>query len=119
MGNPFVHIDLQTNDPERAKAFYGKLLDWELQPMPEMDYTMINVGEGTGGGIGKGHAPDVPPQWLPFIQVGDVAETTQKARELGATVAMEASEIPNIGWFSIIVDPTGARVGFFQGKEEG
>lgn len=51
MGNPFVHIELMSTDVGKAKAFYGKLFDWKLEdmPIPEMTYTMIKVGEGTGG----------------------------------------------------------------------
>ena len=52
MANPFVHIELMSTDVGKAKAFYGKLFDWKLEdmPMPDMTYTMIKVGEGTGGG---------------------------------------------------------------------
>jgi predicted enzyme related to lactoylglutathione lyase len=27
MANPFVHVELNTTDPAKAKAFYGKLFD--------------------------------------------------------------------------------------------
>ena len=37
MGNPFVHVELQTQDPAKAKAFYGGLLDWKLEGTPGMD----------------------------------------------------------------------------------
>ena len=52
MPNPFVHVELDTTDLEKAKAFYSKLFDWKLEPfpMPEGEYTMINVGEGTVAG---------------------------------------------------------------------
>src|SRR5690242_351761 len=55
MANPFVHVELNTTDTAAAKAFYGKLFDWHLEdmPMPNGTYTMIKVGEGTGGGIVK------------------------------------------------------------------
>ena len=119
MGNPFVHLDLQTPDPEKAKTFYGELLQWRLHIPPgmeEMGYTMIDVGEGTGGGIAHSLAPEAPSAWTPFIEVADVKATTRKAKELGATIVSEAAEIPNVGWVSTIEDPTGARVGFFQAK---
>lgn len=121
MGNPFVHLDLQTSDPEKAKAFYGELLQWRLHVPPgmeEMDYTVIDVGEGTGGGIGKSPSPEAPSVWMAFIDVADVEATTRKAKELGASIVSEVGEIPNIGRFSVIEDPTGARVGFFQAKDE-
>ncbi|MBI5557176.1 MAG: VOC family protein [Deltaproteobacteria bacterium] len=116
MANPFVHIELETNDLARAKDFYQKLFDWKLEEVPGMDYTMINVGEGTGGGMMKNPVPDAPSHWLAYVQVDDVAAATSKAKSLGATVCKEPTEIPGYGWFSVITDPTGAALAFWQGK---
>ena len=69
MANPFVHIELHTQDPERAKKFYGELFDWTLEDFPDMNYTIINVGEGTGGGMMKSPMPDAAPQWVPYVLV--------------------------------------------------
>ena len=53
MANPFVHIELQTKDLAKAKDFYSRLFDWKLEDVPapggDLPYTLINVGEGTGG----------------------------------------------------------------------
>ena len=45
MANPFVHVELQTNDPASARKFYTSLFGWKLQdvPMPGGTYTMIDV----------------------------------------------------------------------------
>jgi rubrerythrin len=40
-----------------AKAFYRELFDWKLTDISGMDYTMIGVGEGTGGGLMKNLVP--------------------------------------------------------------
>ena len=114
MKNPFVHVELQTGDTEKAKEFYGGLLSWSLRDVPEWGYTMIEVGEGTGGGIAKNPEPDTPSHWLAFIQVDDAQASTKKVTELGGKVLKEVSEIPSIGWYSVIADPTGAKVGLFQ-----
>ena len=55
MANPFVHVELNTADVAKAKSFYRELFDWQLEDMPmaEVSYTMIKVGEGTGGGVMK------------------------------------------------------------------
>jgi uncharacterized protein len=116
MANSFVHVELQTNDVNRAKDFYTRLFDWKLEDIPGMDYTMINVGEGTGGGMMKNPMPEIPSHWLAYVQVDDVAASTEKARSLGATIAMEVTEIPDIGWFSVMVDPTGAALALWQPK---
>ncbi|MFZ1548641.1 MAG: VOC family protein [Candidatus Nitrotoga sp.] len=120
MANPFVHIELQTGDVAKAKEFYSKLFDWKLEdlPMPggSGTYTMINVGEGTGGGMMTSPAPGVPPQWLAYIGVDDVAASTAKAKLLGATVVQDVMEVGSYGWMSIIVDPTGATFALWKEK---
>ncbi len=120
MANPFVHIELQTGDVAKAKEFYSKLFDWKLEdlPMPggSGTYTMINVGEGTGGGMMTSPAPGVPPHWLAYIGVDDVAASTAKAKSLGATVVQDVMEVGSHGWMSIMVDPTGATFALWKGK---
>jgi len=116
MPNPFVHIELQTQDVDKSKKFYASLFDWKLEEIPGMDYTVINVGEGTGGGMMKKPVPGIPDNWLPYILVVDAAASTKKARALGVTIAKDVTEIPGFGWFSVILDPTGAAFGLWQPK---
>lgn len=119
MGNPFVHIELATNDVDKEKAFYGKLFDWKLEDVdmgPGETYTSVRVGEGTGGGIMRNPIPGEPSSWHAYVQVDDVKATTKKAVELGGSVIKDVTEIPGMGWYSFIKDPTGAELGLFQNK---
>jgi len=119
MANPFVHVELNTIDVAKAKSFYGKLFDWKLEdvPMSEGSYTMIQVGEGTGGGLMKHPIPGAPSAWLAYVLVDDVKAATGKAKSLGATVMKDVTEVMGMGWFSIITDPTGAVLGMWQAKK--
>jgi predicted enzyme related to lactoylglutathione lyase len=116
MANPFVHVELNSTDVAKAKAFYGSLFDWKLEdmPMPVGTYTMIDVGEGTGGGMMTHPVPGAPSAWLPYVLVDDVTVCTKKAADLGAQVMRDVTEIPGMGAFSIIVDPTGATIGLWE-----
>ena len=116
MGNAFVHVELQTQDLVKAKKFYQGLFDWKLEDLP-MGYTIVQVGEGTGGGMMKNPVSDAPSQWLAYIHVDDVTASTKKAKGLGAKVVQDVTEVPNYGWFSVILDPTGAAVGLWQVKD--
>ncbi len=118
MANPFVHVELNTTDVDKAKAFYTKLFAWKLEdvPMPGGSYTMISVGEGTGGGMMKHPMPGAPSMWLAYVQVDDIAAATQKAKSLGATVIKDVTEVMGAGWLSIIIDPTGAPLGLWKPK---
>ncbi len=116
MANPFVHVELATQDLEKSKKFYTSLFNWKLEEIPGMDYTIIMVGEGTGGGMMKKPDPGIPDNWLPYILVDDVRASTKKAKSLGATICKDVTEVPDMGWFSVITDPNGATFGLWQSK---
>src|SRR5437867_5595976 len=120
MANPFVHVELNTPGPEKAKAFYSKLFDWQLEDVPDAavstgSYTMVKVGAGTGGGIMK-QVPGGPSGWLAYVQVDDIHAATRKAKSLGGKVMKDVTEVMGMGWLSIIVDPTGAALGLWKAK---
>lgn len=119
MPNPFVHVELNTNDIAKAKSFYGALFDWKLEdvaiPGDPDPYTIIGVGDaGTGGGMMRHVVPGAPPVWLAYVLVDDVDAATKKARELGAKITREVTEVPGFGRLSIIIDPTGAELGLWE-----
>ena len=120
MANPFVHVELNTPDPEKAKAFYSKLFEWELEEIqnsavPDAKYTIVKVGKGTGGGIMK-QVPDGPTGWLAYVAVDDIHAATKKAQSLGAKIMKDVTEVPGMGWLSFIQDPTGSLLGLWQSK---
>jgi predicted enzyme related to lactoylglutathione lyase len=118
--NPFVHVELNTPDPEKAKQFYSRLFQWKLGDVPNPavpagSYTMIEVGNGTGGGIMR-QMPGGPSGWLAYVEVDDIHAATQKAESLGGKVVKDITEVPGMGWFSFIQDPTGALLGLWKSK---
>jgi uncharacterized protein len=121
MGNPFVHVELHTNDVNRSRTFYSKLFDWKLEDVSMPDgrtYTMIGVGDGTGGGMMKQPMPGTPPQWLAYVAVDDIQASTKKAKELGATIVQDVMEVGSYGWMSVISDPTGAVLALWKPKQK-
>ena len=116
MANPFVHVELNTTDVAKAKGFYSKLFDWKLEdlPMEGGTYTMIHVGEGTGGGLMKHPMPGAPSMWLAYVLVDDVDAATKNVKALGGTVMKDKTEVMGMGWLAIIVDPTGAHLGLWK-----
>jgi predicted enzyme related to lactoylglutathione lyase len=121
MNNPFVHAELATTNVRKAKAFYSKMFKWKLTDMPSSatggKYTMIDVGKigyGSGGGMMPQCIPDAPSAWMPYVAVKDIDAATKKAKKLGATICKGVTEVPGMGWLSIIVDPTGAMIGLWE-----
>ena len=120
MANPFVHVELNTPDPEKAKAFYSKLFQWELEEIPNSavpagTYTIVKVGTGTGGGIMQ-QVPGGPAGWLAYVAVDDIHAATQKAKSLGGKIMKDVTEVPGMGWLSFIKDPTGSILGLWKPK---
>jgi predicted enzyme related to lactoylglutathione lyase len=79
-------------------------------------YTVIKVGEGTGGGLVRNPIPGAASDWLAYVMVDDVAAMTGKAKSLGAAVVSDVTEVKGAGSFSIIKDPTGAILGLWEPK---
>lgn len=112
----FCWNELMTRDPEAAGKFYSELIGWNPTDsgMPGMDYTLMKVGDKDAGGMMKMPAEvpaQVPSHWMAYITVDDVDGCAKKVSELGGQVVVPPQDIPNVGRFCVIQDPTGATVG--------
>jgi len=114
MSNPFVHLELCTSDTKNAKDFYSDLFGWQFSDtdMGNMIYSTFKPSSGPGGGIFS--MPNMPTAWLAYVGVEDIHASTEKAKSLGATICNGPMEIPNVGWMTMLTDPTGATIAMFQ-----
>ena len=115
MTKPVVHLELHTGDLPGARHFYAGLCGWrpERITVPSGSYLALEWGGGLGGGIVECSARR--PLWLPYVEVADVGEATERARELGATVALEPHEGP-AGWRAVVAAPAAGELAFWQPK---
>ena len=106
----FCWDELHTKEMDAAKKFYGDVFGWTGKGDDGgMDYWHVRSGgKDIGGMTSHMGGPNVPPHWLAYIAVSDVDDTTKKAETLGGKVLMPAMEIPKVGRFSVVQDPTGA-----------
>ena len=54
MGNPIVHFEIRSTDPDASRAFYGELFGWSYPPGGFPGYTYVDSGVPAGtipGGI--------------------------------------------------------------------
>ncbi len=113
--NPVVHLELLTGDSARACAFYTRLFGWRTATV-ELEggsYQALEPGLGIGAGVVQGGTRR--SIWLPYVEVPDVAAATERARELGACVPVDARE-GAAGWRSVVATPEGAQIALWQSK---
>jgi predicted enzyme related to lactoylglutathione lyase len=113
--HPVVHLELHTGDLPRAAALYEELCGWRRQRIETRDGSYLYVGLGVGFGGGIVECDSRRPVWLPYVEVPEVAEATDRAGLLGASVLLEPREGP-AGWRSVVTSPAGGEIAFWQPK---
>ena len=111
MGNPIVHFEIRSTDPDATRAFYGELFSWSYPAGGIDGYTYVDSGVPSGtipGGVSplQGGGPLVTV----FAGVPDVQAALDKAVSLGASVVQGATSVPGVT-FGLFRDPQGQVVG--------
>ena len=110
----FMWNELMSRDIEAAKEFLCGLFDWTIEEWPMGDagtYFLLRRGEMHVGGamaMPKEVPEKVPSHWLGYVHVADVDATAAKTAEIGGTVLSPPMDIPDVGRFATLQDPTGA-----------
>ncbi|MBL8063320.1 MAG: VOC family protein [Anaerolineales bacterium] len=114
-----VHVEIPAANVDAAGQFYQELFGWKIQPMPEMNYTMFEAGDGDEYGGFTEVSPENPVgQVLIYIASDDIDEDLERVSELGGKVLHEKAEIPGNGWFGIFQDPTGNVLALYTGMKK-
>jgi predicted enzyme related to lactoylglutathione lyase len=116
LSNPVVHLELHTGDLPRALGFYARACGWSTARIqdPHGSYLALDLGrKELGGGIVE--CPADRPLWLPYVEVSEISQATERARELGASVLLEPREGP-AGWRSVVAAPAAGEIAFWQPK---
>jgi predicted enzyme related to lactoylglutathione lyase len=114
--------ELGTADVVAATGFYTELFGWGTESMDTGDgpaYNVIFVGERSNGGI-REQSPDekagsMPSFWLPYFAVESSDGTADKAAELGGSVLLPPTDMPNGGRIAALADPQGAAFAIWAG----
>ena len=114
--------DLSTSDDAAAVGFYSQLFGWTDEPEAIPDgggvYHMQKLGDDNIAGISTQQpdetAQSVPPHWNTYLAVDDVDATTAAVKDAGGAVIAEPMDVMDAGRMSVVQDPTGAMVSFWQ-----
>ncbi|QDU83750.1 27 kDa antigen Cfp30B [Planctomycetes bacterium Pla163] len=118
MSTPFVSrvggtmsADIAVPEHERVVAFYSRVLTTGEAPLWREDL-MNNRGMPVIGlGARVPEYADLPLQWMPHIQVTDVATSAARAVELGGRELMHGKDDDGASQWAVLLDPNGAAFG--------
>jgi predicted enzyme related to lactoylglutathione lyase len=119
-----VHFEIPADDEARAREFYGSIFGWQLQEMPEMQYTILMttpVDQQTqlplepgaiNGGLMK-RSDDTPAPVI-TVDVESIDDALQRIEAAGGSTVRSRTEIPGMGAFAYFKDTEGNVVGLWE-----
>ena len=110
-----THLELPSDDPARARAFYEGMFGWAIQSPPgHPTYQMFQSGPGDMGGTIGLRDETAPKQPRIYVTVDSVDEALAKVEGLGGSVAVGKTEVPGMGWYAAILDSEGSEIGIWE-----
>lgn len=120
----FYWNELLTDDVDKAKAFYGATLGWTFAGMPMEGggtYHVAMLGEEAVAGIMDKTdilPPEVPPHWFSYVNVDDLPARLKRLEAAGGRILKPPFEVPGIGSIAIVMDATGAPLGWMTATDD-
>jgi len=118
-----VHFEIPADDPKRAGEFYMKAFGWMVNPMPEMDYTMIGTTPSDENGMpqkpgaingGMPKRGNPVKQTVVTIGVDNIDDSLSKVEKLGGKRMGDKMPVGDMGWAAYFIDTEGNVVGLWQ-----
>ena len=109
---PVVHWELEANDAEAMREFYARMFNWEIGNGP-----IMQIPAGIGGpepGPGGHIRGSNRSGFTLYVQVRDLAESLERAVQLGGAVVLEHLQVPGGATLAAITDPEGNGITLVQ-----
>ena len=112
--NGICHIEIPSEDFEKAKKFYGDLFNWQFDYMKEMDYLTFKAPDGVNGGFSKEYAIAEKAGIFLYIEVEDIETTIKNGEKIGGKTVKGKTMIgPEYGYFAVLADLEGNQIGIW------
>lgn len=114
-----VWTDLAVPDADRVRDFYAAVVGWTHSPVDMGGYSDHCMNEPASGKTVAGvcHARGVnarlPPAWIVYIAVDNLAESLRRVKDLGGEVIDGPRDMGPCR-FAAIRDPAGAVCGLIE-----
>ena len=112
--------DLSSDAPEQSRKFYSELFQWQFEPLPGINYSLIrHRGDLIGGMVDQTRLPtsrDVS-QWVALMSVDDVEAATRELRDAGGTVFTPPTSLGDRGRVAVVADAQGAVLALLETRD--
>ena len=106
-----LSADIAVPEHEREVRFYSRVLTTGENPLWREDL-MNNLGMPIIGlGARSAEYAHLPLQWMPHIQVAEVAASVKRALDLGGSELMHGKDGDGNSQWAVLLDPNGAALG--------
>jgi predicted enzyme related to lactoylglutathione lyase len=111
MPHPVIHTEIRSEDPDATREFFASLFGWKVASEGGFPgYTFVDTGTEDGPAVAISPRQGAEDEVLFFVAVENVAETLQRAEQLGGTIIQPVQEVPGVS-FGVFADALGHRVG--------
>ena len=114
MAGKLVHFEFPADDAARSTAFWKGLFGWDFHEYEGSGYHMTDSTE-PGGALQTRQEGQTGVTI--YFDADDVEAASAKVTELGGTVLMPKSAVPNMGYFAICQDTEGNTFGIWEGDD--
>jgi predicted enzyme related to lactoylglutathione lyase len=111
-------VDITVPDADKLKDFYCSVIGWTPKGLDMgryEDFVMSTPGGTSVAGVchARGSNADIPPVWLVYFMVKDVAASAELCKANGGEVLVGPKPVGG-GQFAVIRDPAGAVCALYQ-----
>lgn len=116
-------LDLTVKNPAPLLEFYIRVLGWTVEAVPMSDglsaYEDYLLKDSAGVPVGglchaRGSNSGIPPVWLSYVRVKDMASSLTAVQQGGGKV-LNGPRGAGGGQVAVIQDPSGAVLALYQG----
>ena len=110
-------LDLTVSNAAATRDFYRQVIGWSVQDV-EMedageryaDYNMLGDDGNLAAGVchARGVNLGLPPIWILYLPVGEIAVSLRRVREEGGKVIKDSTEADGRYAYALVEDPVGA-----------
>ena len=119
-----VHFEIPHDDGDRARSFYQEAFGWQIQHMPEMNYSLVMTGPSgdqgpsepgfINGGLMQRQAEYKAPNIV--IDVDNIEDALKAVGDAGGSTVHGRMEVGDMGFAAYFNDTEGNLIGLWETK---